>query len=168
VLLTASPYRHFARYFSHFAQSLPLLSSTLGRGRGKMSFHSFADSSTDSSVRLTGTVYPLDIEDRRYYHPSSRAQWERVPGRPTAWRLHPYSYMWVPSSELFPAVGHSHTGSFPREFTLLVTLRIHPQVRSGSFYTLELFQFNMTILVHNLIRYLKILSSIPDRQLQIF
>jgi hypothetical protein len=132
-----------------------------------MSVHSFADSSTDSSVRLTGTVYPLDIEDRRYYHPSSRAQWERVPGRPTAWRLHPYSYMWVPSSELFPAVGHSHTGSFPREFTLLFTLRIHPQVRSGNFYALELFQFNMRIL-RILIRFLKILSSIPDQQLHIF
>ena len=112
--------------------------STVGRGRDKMYVHSFADPSTDSSVRPTGAVYPLDIEDRRYYHPSSRAQWERVPGRPTAWRLHPYSYMWVPSSELFPSVGHSHTGSFPREFTLLVTLRIHPQVRSGSFYALEL------------------------------
>jgi hypothetical protein len=79
---------------------------------------------------LAGAAYPLDIQDRRYFHPSSRAQWERVPGRPTAWRLHPYSYMWVPSSQLFPAVGHSHTGSFPREFTLLVTLRLHPQVRS--------------------------------------
>ena len=105
-----------------------------------MRVRSFADPSTDSSGRLTGTVYPLDIEDRRYYHPASRAQWERVPGRPTAWRLHPYSYMWVPSSELFPAVGHSHTGSFPREFTLLVTLRIHPQVRAGSLYALESFQ----------------------------
>jgi hypothetical protein len=76
--------------------------------------------------------------------------------------------MWVPSSELFPAVGHSHTGSFPREFTLLVTLRIHPQVRSGSFYALELFQFNIIILVHILIRFIKILSSIPDQQLYIF
>jgi hypothetical protein len=104
-----------------------------------MYVHYFADSSTVSSVRLTGTAYPLDIEDRRYYHPSSRAQWERVPGRPTAWRIHPYSYMWVPSSELFPAVGHSQTGSFPREFTLLVTLRIHPQVRFGSFYAVEFF-----------------------------
>ena len=111
--------------------------------------------------RLTGAVYPLDIEDRRYYHPSSRAQWERVPGRPTAWRLHPYSYMWVPSSELFPSVGHSHTGSFPREFTLLVTLRIHPQVRSGRFYSTGIASFNVTILVQILIRFLKI----PYRQL---
>jgi hypothetical protein len=78
---------------------------------------------------VTGAVYPLGVEDRRYFHPSSRAQWDRVPGRPTAWRLHPYSYMWIPSSELFPAVGHSHTGSFPREFSLLVTLRLRPHVR---------------------------------------
>jgi hypothetical protein len=47
--------------------------------------------------------------------------------------------MWVPSSELFPAVGHSHTGSFPREFTLLVSLRVHPQVRSESFFALDFF-----------------------------
>jgi hypothetical protein len=118
-----------------------LKSTGLESRRGKMCANSFIDSISDPSGRLTGAVYPLDIEDRRYYHPSSRAQWERVPGRPTAWRLHPYSYMWVPSSELFPAVGHSHTGSFPREFTLLVTLRIHPQVRSESSYTLEFFQF---------------------------
>lgn len=84
-----------------------------------------------SNRRVAGAAYPLDMENRRYFHLSSRAQWDRVPGRPTAWRLHPYSYMWVPSSELFPAVGHSHTGSFPREFTLLVTLRLHPQVRSA-------------------------------------
>jgi len=65
-------------------------------------------------------------------------------------------------------MGHTHTGSFPREFTLLVTLRIHPQVRSGSFYTLELFQFNVTILVYSSIRFLEILSSIPGCQLEFF
>jgi len=37
-------------FFFSFVQSFPFLSSTLGRGRGKMCVHSFADSSADSSV----------------------------------------------------------------------------------------------------------------------
>ena len=69
---------------------------------------------------ISGAINPLGIEDRRYFHPS-RGQWARVPERPTAWRLRPNSYLWIPTTELTP-------GGFPREFTLLVTLRLHPQV----------------------------------------
>ncbi|XP_068085912.1 uncharacterized protein [Anabrus simplex] len=84
-----------------------------------------------------GAVDPLSLEDRRYFHPS-RAQWEHVPARPSAWRLRPNSYIWVPSSELFPVKETNKAGSFPREFTLLVTLRLHQQGRAqGTVFSLR-------------------------------
>lgn len=73
---------------------------------------------------------PLALDDRRFFHPS-RAKWLKVPGRPTAWRLLPNSYIWVPSQQLF--VNGDRKG-FPKEFTLFVTLRLHNDVsRSPTF-----------------------------------
>lgn len=72
-----------------------------------------------------GAVDPMKLDDRRFFHPS-RGEWERVPGRPTAWKLRPNSYIWVPSSQIFPNRSSHRSGVFPREFTLLVTLKLNP------------------------------------------
>ncbi|XP_047115729.1 protein kinase C-binding protein NELL2-like [Schistocerca piceifrons] len=78
-----------------------------------------------------GSVDALSLEDRRYFHPA-RAQWQRVPGRPSAYRLRPNSYIWVPSAQLFP-----RAGGFPAEFSLLATLRLHPQSTLGTVLSLR-------------------------------
>ncbi|XP_049813969.1 papilin [Schistocerca nitens] len=78
-----------------------------------------------------GSVDALSLEDRRYFHPA-RAQWQRVPGRPSAYRLRPNSYIWVPSAQLFP-----RAGGFPAEFSLLATLRLHPQSTMGTVLSLR-------------------------------
>ncbi|XP_067012191.2 uncharacterized protein [Anabrus simplex] len=84
-----------------------------------------------------GAVDTLSLDDRRYFHPS-RARWEHVPGRLTAWRLQPNSYIWVPSSELFPSTGTNQAGNFPREFTLFVTLRLHQESQAqGTVFSLR-------------------------------
>ncbi|KAL0269176.1 UNVERIFIED_CONTAM: hypothetical protein PYX00_006988 [Menopon gallinae] len=70
----------------------------------------------------------MKLDDTRFFH-LSRGEWERVPGRPTAWRLRSNSYIWVPSSQIFPKRQSHRSGSggvFPREFTLLVTLKLDP------------------------------------------
>ncbi|XP_075221445.1 uncharacterized protein LOC142324503 isoform X2 [Lycorma delicatula] len=79
-----------------------------------------------------GSVSPLNVENRRYYHPS-RAQWTRVPGRETAWRLRPNSYLWLPAAELpFPAA------NFRKHFALLVTLRLDPKSKGeGTVFSLR-------------------------------
>jgi hypothetical protein len=65
-------------------------------------------------------VAPLNLEGKRYSRPS---QWERVPGRETAWRLRPNSYLWLPAAELpFPAK------YFRNHFALLLSLRLDPKV----------------------------------------
>ncbi|XP_068912899.1 uncharacterized protein [Tenebrio molitor] len=66
------------------------------------------------------TVNPLALEESRFFHPS-KDRWQTVPNRPTAWRLKPNSYIWVPSMQLFP---DAKIRPFPREFALFVTLRV--------------------------------------------
>ncbi|XP_060525161.1 uncharacterized protein LOC132701348 isoform X2 [Cylas formicarius] len=67
------------------------------------------------------TVNPLALNESRFFHPS-RSRWQPVPDRPSAWRLKPNSYIWVPSLQLFSDEKHI---PFPREFALFVTMRIH-------------------------------------------
>ncbi|KAJ8982471.1 hypothetical protein NQ317_000429 [Molorchus minor] len=57
------------------------------------------------------TVNPLALEDRKFFHPS-KDRWQAVPDRPTAWRLRPNSYIWVPSTQLFADEKYR---PFPRE-----------------------------------------------------
>jgi hypothetical protein len=71
-------------------------------------------------VRCDETVNPLALEESRFFHPS-KDRWQTVPNRPTAWRLKPNSYIWVPSMQLFP---DAKIRPFPREFALFVTLRV--------------------------------------------
>lgn len=66
------------------------------------------------------TVNPLALEERKFFHPS-KDRWEQVPDRPSAWRLKPNSYIWVPSSQLFK---ESKDRPFPREFVLFITMRL--------------------------------------------
>ncbi|CAH1390103.1 unnamed protein product [Nezara viridula] len=74
---------------------------------------------TETRIRV---VAPLSLEDKKYFHPT---QWERVPGRETAWRLKPNSYLWLPAAELpFP------NNYFKNHFALLLSLRIDPKVSS--------------------------------------
>lgn len=77
---------------------------------------------------------PLALDDRRYFHPT-RAKWLKVPGRPSAWRLQPNSYIWVPSQQLF--VGGDKRTGFPKEFTLFVTLRLHNDSQMGTIFSLR-------------------------------
>lgn len=64
---------------------------------------------------------PLALEEHKFYHPS-KDKWQVVPGRPSAWRLNPNSYIWVPSYQLFE---QAENQPFPKEFTLFVTVRIY-------------------------------------------
>ncbi|RZC41441.1 hypothetical protein BDFB_013789, partial [Asbolus verrucosus] len=74
----------------------------------------------NSLFRCDETVNPLALEESRFFHPS-KDRWQTVPNRPTAWRLKPNSYIWVPSMQLFP---DAKIRPFPREFALFVTLRV--------------------------------------------
>ncbi|KAK6638955.1 hypothetical protein RUM43_007225 [Polyplax serrata] len=74
-----------------------------------------------------GAVDPMRLDDRRFFHPS-RGEWQRVASRPTAWKLRPNSYVWVPSSQIFANKSTAQKpGVFPREFSLLVTLKLSPK-----------------------------------------
>ncbi|XP_022906677.2 uncharacterized protein [Onthophagus taurus] len=64
-------------------------------------------------------VNPLATNYSKFFHPS-RERWQQVPSRPSAWRLVPNTYIWVPSSQLF---GNGTNGAFPKEFTLFITMR---------------------------------------------
>ncbi|XP_039281634.1 uncharacterized protein LOC111058896 [Nilaparvata lugens] len=79
-----------------------------------------------------GSVSPLDVDESKFYQPS-RAQWSRVPGRETAWRLRPNSYLWLPAAQLpFPPA------NFRRHFALLVTLRLDPKAKAeGTVFSLR-------------------------------
>ncbi|XP_044738728.1 uncharacterized protein LOC123300254 isoform X2 [Chrysoperla carnea] len=85
-------------------------------------------------------VNPLALEDRRFFHPS-RSQWARVPERPNAWHLQPNAYIWVPVSQVFPMTSSplksSSYGSFPKEFTVFVTLRIQNDTTMGTLWSLR-------------------------------
>ncbi|RZF45011.1 hypothetical protein LSTR_LSTR001972 [Laodelphax striatellus] len=76
---------------------------------------------TCNTFPCEGSVSPLDVDESKFFHPS-RAQWTRVPGRETAWRLRPNSYLWLPAAQLpFPPA------NFRRHFAILVTLRLDPK-----------------------------------------
>jgi hypothetical protein len=54
----------------------------------------------------TGVVDPLEIKSNEVLQHMGR-QWERVPGRETAWRLRKGSYLWLPGNEVaFPKVNY--------------------------------------------------------------
>ncbi|XP_041979799.1 uncharacterized protein LOC121733571 [Aricia agestis] len=103
-----------------------------------------------------GTINPLTPGARRNFHPA-QARWGAVADRPHAFSLTPNSYIWIASSELFP------TGTFPREFTLFISLRLRPESggygqgtlfslrsrhRTGTFLSLELAGRGAARLVH--------------------
>ncbi|XP_074025595.1 uncharacterized protein isoform X2 [Leptinotarsa decemlineata] len=67
------------------------------------------------------TVNPLALQERKFFHPS-KDRWQSVPDRPSAWRLRPNSYIWVPSAQLFR---QEKNRPFPREFALFLTMRLH-------------------------------------------
>ncbi|CAG9787917.1 unnamed protein product [Diatraea saccharalis] len=70
----------------------------------------------------TGAINPLAPGARRNFHPA-QARWGTVSDRPHAFSLRPNSYIWIASSELFGA-----GKTFPREFTLFISLRLRPEV----------------------------------------
>ncbi|KAF2894460.1 hypothetical protein ILUMI_11712, partial [Ignelater luminosus] len=79
------------------------------------------------------TVNPLALEERKFFHPS-KDRWQKVPDRPTAWRLRPNSYIWVPSSQLFSELNGR---AFPKEFTLFITLRLQNDSNMGTIFSLR-------------------------------
>ncbi|KOB75385.1 Uncharacterized protein OBRU01_07636 [Operophtera brumata] len=110
-----------------------------------------------NSFKCEGTINPLAPGSRRNFHPA-QARWGSVPDRPHAFSLRPNSYIWIASSELFGA-----GKTFPREFTLFVSLRLRPESggygqgtlfslrsrrRTGSFLSLELAGRGAARLVH--------------------
>ncbi|VVC94351.1 unnamed protein product [Leptidea sinapis] len=110
-----------------------------------------------NSFDCEGTINPLAPDARRNFHPA-QAHWGRVSDRPHAFSLRPNSYIWIASSELFPA-----ENTFPTEFTLFLSLRLRPESggygqgtlislrsrrRSGSFLSLELAGRGAARLVH--------------------
>lgn len=81
----------------------------------------------------TDAVNPLSLEEGKFFHPS-RDRWQKVPDRPTAWRLKPNSYIWLPSSQLFPDLNGR---AFPKEFTLFITLRLQNDSNMGTIFSLR-------------------------------
>ncbi|KAF5280672.1 hypothetical protein FQA39_LY05320 [Lamprigera yunnana] len=79
------------------------------------------------------TVNPLALDEGKFFHPS-RDRWQKVPDRPTAWRLKPNSYIWLPSSQLFPDLS---ARTFPKEFTLFITLRLQNDSNMGTIFSLR-------------------------------
>ncbi|KAK4881569.1 hypothetical protein RN001_004888 [Aquatica leii] len=79
------------------------------------------------------TVNPLALNEGKFFHPS-RDRWQKVPDRPTAWRLKPNSYIWLPSSQLFPDL---NARAFPKEFTLFITLRLQNDSNMGTIFSLR-------------------------------
>lgn len=65
-------------------------------------------------------VNALALEENKFYHPS-KEKWEQVPDRPSAWRLKPDSYIWVPSTQLFK---NNSSRPFPKQFVVFITLRL--------------------------------------------
>ncbi|CAH1131527.1 unnamed protein product [Ceutorhynchus assimilis] len=78
------------------------------------------------------TVTPLSLKEGKFFHPS-RDRWQPIPDRPTAWRLTPNSYIWIPASVLFP---DEDGRNIPREFSLALTIRI-PNVTLGTVFSLR-------------------------------
>ncbi|XP_066156318.1 uncharacterized protein [Euwallacea fornicatus] len=78
------------------------------------------------------TVTPLDSKEGKFFHPS-RDRWQAVPDRPTAWRLTPNSYIWIPASMLFP---DEKCRNIPREFSLALTTRL-PNTTLGTIFSLR-------------------------------
>ncbi|CAH1104287.1 unnamed protein product [Psylliodes chrysocephalus] len=66
-------------------------------------------------------INPLAIEGHKSFHPGVD-KWERVPDRPSAWRLRPNSYIWLPSKELFHF--QQENNLFPKEFSVFLTFRL--------------------------------------------
>ncbi|GBP00997.1 Semaphorin-5B [Eumeta japonica] len=112
---------------------------------------------TCNTFDCLGAVNTLAPSARRNFHPA-QAHWARVADRPHAFTLRPNSYIWIASSELF-APGRT----FPKEFTLFVSLRLRPESggygqgtlfslrsrrRAGAFLSLELAGRGAARLVH--------------------
>ncbi|CAH0559165.1 unnamed protein product [Brassicogethes aeneus] len=78
-----------------------------------------------------GTLNPLALKEEQFYHPS-KDRWKKVADRPTAWKLRPNSYIWIPSSELVA----NQKQIFPRDFTLFITLRVEKDAM-GTIFSLR-------------------------------
>ncbi|KAL1461208.1 hypothetical protein WDU94_013127, partial [Cyamophila willieti] len=103
-----------------------------------------------------GVVDPLELKSEQYFHPTRR-QWERVPGRETAWHLKKDSYVWLPGNEVsFPKV------NFQGSCSLLISLRVHSngqeqgtilslksRSQKNAFLSVELYQSDFIRLVHS-------------------
>ncbi|XP_050501480.1 uncharacterized protein LOC114337317 [Diabrotica virgifera virgifera] len=59
-------------------------------------------------------------DGHKSFHPSME-KWQRLPDRPTAWRLYPDSYIWLPAKEIFQ---QNKNQAFPKEFSVFLTVRI--------------------------------------------
>lgn len=79
------------------------------------------------------TINPLTLEDRHFFHPTIDF-WHRAPDRPTAWRLEPYTYLWIPSVLLLH--GMKGVTEFPKQFAIFFTVRLSNGT-SGTIFSLR-------------------------------
>ncbi|KAI5748438.1 hypothetical protein M8J77_025518 [Diaphorina citri] len=87
------------------------------RGGGCQSWNK--ERRTCNDFPCEGVVDPLEIKSNAVLQHMGR-QWERVPGRETAWRLRKGSYLWLPGNEVaFPKV------NFQGACSVLISLRVH-------------------------------------------
>ncbi|CAG9860823.1 unnamed protein product [Phyllotreta striolata] len=75
-------------------------------------------------------INPLAIVGHKSFHPGAE-KWDRVPDRPSAWRLRPSSYVWLPSKELFHFAQENTL--FPGEFSVFLTVRL-PNTTMGTIF----------------------------------
>uniref|UniRef100_A0A8D8WII8 von Willebrand factor D and EGF domain-containing protein n=1 Tax=Cacopsylla melanoneura TaxID=428564 RepID=A0A8D8WII8_9HEMI len=103
-----------------------------------------------------GLVDPLQLKSEQYFHPTRR-QWERVPGRETAWHLKKDSYVWLPGNEVsFPKI------NFQEACSLIISLRVHSngqkqgtilslksRSQKNAFLSIELYESEFIRVVHS-------------------
>ncbi|XP_045460250.1 uncharacterized protein LOC123670749 [Harmonia axyridis] len=87
------------------------------------------------------TINPLTLEDGHFFHPS-KENWKSAPDRKSAWRLEPYTYLWVPSMLLLAGLNITE---FPRQFTIFFTVRLFNDT-SGTIFSLRSRTFQDTYL----------------------
>lgn len=70
--------------------------------------------------RCDQIINPLTLEDGHFFHPS-KENWKTAPDRRSAWRLEPYTYLWVPSVLLLAGLNITE---FPKQFSIFFTVRL--------------------------------------------
>ncbi|KAH1022742.1 hypothetical protein HUJ04_012091 [Dendroctonus ponderosae] len=78
------------------------------------------------------TVTPLDQKSGKFFHPS-QDRWQPLADRPTAWRLTPNSYIWIPASLLF---SDEECRNIPKDFSLALTMRV-PNATLGTVFSVR-------------------------------